>query len=255
MRRQWSILVLGFLVVALAATVAAWHSGLRASIPGLDEVRSAAEARRDGSDEPVLLVSGKPVTLAELSEMERWTAANLAWMREALAVTEDPHQRVLLEQQIAVMERYGTPTVALAALIRYRALEAVAEREGLWPDEATVRARVERDRALATKTDDPRLAAYLDAFGTQRYWEEWYPRVAAREIALERLYAARTGAEQDLSRRQALWMATERAIVRDAPVEVVAAEAWPASLEAARQYLDEYWALAERTAPGAVGQH
>ena len=221
------------------------QTALLASIPGLAQVESAAEARRDGQDTPVLRVAGRPVTVADLDEMEHWTVANLDWMRDALTNTTDEGQRALLERHIALIEAYGAPTVALAALIRDRALEAAAEREGLWPDEATVRARVERDRALAATSGDARLAAYIRTFGEQAYWNDWYPRVAAREIALERLYEAHTGHLSDLQQRQALWLETERSIVQEAGIEVVEDERLPASVDSALRYLDEYWKLTE----------
>ena len=237
------IALLGSLV--LVGSVALTRStGLTARFPGLDRVESAAEAAREGGRETVLLVAGKPVTAAELAEMEHWVAANLTWMREvgtSGAVTAE--QRAFLERQAGLIERHGVPTVALASLIVDRAVAAAAEREGLWPDERTVRERVARDREVAATSDDPRLKAYLAAFGEETFWDEHYPRVIALEIAEERLYEARTKGEPDAARRQALWLTEERALALGAPIEVVVPERLPASIDAALQYLAEYYDL------------
>jgi len=246
-RKRFVVLAGVIGLATLVVSVFVRNAALLASIPGLTKVESAAEVRREGQETPVLRVSSRLVTQADLAEMERWTAANLDWMWQALAGATDEGQRALLEGQIALIEGYGTTTVALAALIRDRALEAAADRAGLWPDEATVRARVERDRALAATSDDARLSAYIRTFGEQAYWDEWYPRVAAREIALERLYEARTGHLSDFQQRQTLWLETERSIVQEAGIEVVENERLPASVDSALRYLDEYWKLTEKS--------
>jgi len=124
------IALLGSLV--LVGSVALTRSvGLTARFPGLDRVESAAEVAREGDRETVLLVAGKPVTAAELAEMEHWVAANLTWMREvgtSGAVTAE--QRAFLERQAGLIERHGVPTVAVASLIVDRAGGAGGGRPG-----------------------------------------------------------------------------------------------------------------------------
>ena len=241
--RIGTIALLGLLVL-VGAVALARSAGLTAPFPGIDRVESAAEAARNGDRETVLLVADKPITAAELTEMEHWVAANLAWMGEVgtrMAVTEE--QRAFLERQARLIEEYGKPTVALAALIVDRTLEAEAQRQGLWPDERTVQARVERDRDLTATSDDPRIKAYLQAFGETAFWQVHYPRVVALEIAKERLYQERTKDESDPTRRQARWLAKERALVLGAPIEVVVPERLPASIDAAVEYLKQYYDL------------
>jgi len=70
-----------------------------------------------------------------------------------------------------------------------------------------------------------------------------YPRVVALEIAKERLYQERTKDEPDPTRRQARWLAEERALVLGAPIEVVVPERLPASIDAAVEYLKQYYDL------------
>ncbi|MFN3337293.1 MAG: hypothetical protein ACK42I_07315 [Thermomicrobium sp.] len=242
MRWKFALLLTlaGVLALGLVSVVAA----LPGAVPGLDFVRRAADERREENTEAVVLVNGRAITAAELAEMEQWVNANLSWMREAEKEATDPTQVALLRRTRELIERSGPRTVALAALIRDRALESAAIARGVWPDEATITERVARDRELAEQMKDPRLDAYVTTLGPAVYWERFYPGVVARELAEERLFEAVTGDELDLAVRQKRWLTFEREQVRSASIEVTDSEALGAtSLEAAFAYLEQYWSL------------
>jgi len=242
MRWQFALLltlagVLGFGLVSVVAA-------LPGTVSGLDFVRRAADERRNGNTETVVLVNGRAITAAELAEMEQWVNANVSWMREAEKETTDTTQVALLRRTRELIERSGPRTVALARLIRDRALESAAIEHGVWPDEATIAERVARDRELAEQMKDPRLDTFVTTLGPAVYWERFYPGVVARELAQGRLCEVVTGDELDLAARQKRWLTFERELVRAASIEVTDSEALgSASLEAAFAYLEEYWSL------------
>lgn len=241
---RWKVVGVLILGLVLALGVVSVVGALPRTVPGLESVRRAADERRNENTEAVVLVNGRAITAAELAEMEQWVNANVSWMREAEKEVTDASQAALLRRTRELVQQHGARTVALATLIRDRALESAAIERGVWPDEATIAERVARDRALAEQMRDPRVETYVATFSPTVYWEQFYPSVAARELAEERLYELVTGDEQDLQARQTRWLSFERELVRAVQIDVVKPEALGAtSVDAALAYLEAYWTL------------
>lgn len=137
-------------------------------------------------------VGEQPLTGLHLRSNVRGVESNLAYMRGEIERTEFEAQRQMLEDVVAVIEQHGIVTAAVAGAVLDLTLYQHALDWGLLPSDDEVRARVARDRAqLRLSGEEFPDERFINEIDEDTFWEQWYPSVIERRLAINRLYQNR----------------------------------------------------------------
>lgn len=208
--------------------------------PTFSDGQSIGEARNAADEDAVVAtVDGQPVYLADFLERKRSVEVNLDYMQR---VAESGHPAAEgIQATIDLVNQAGVENVAFASLIRDLALFQRATDEGHVPSEQEIADQTAAVRAAFDEGQIGEVAkGYVDAVGQDQYWNEIYPEVARRGLAIEKMQAA-FQQQHDPNDQEALavaWNGIEQETVEGAEVTVEDQDAVsPATVEGAVGYL------------------
>lgn len=219
------------LVIALSAVAVVAQPD-----PKRDRFENVAKARISGGDEKIGRISGIDVTKGDLEERAAAVQANLAYMKDQITAGDPAADGI--REFATLIERSGINTVALAGTIVEMSLYSRAVDQGFKPDQSAVQDRVKQDREMIEKQGQaPEVKGYIDTIGKDKYWNEIYPAVVARDMTISKLVENKTASATTPSDKSSLRADLEREVVSGAQIEV------SGDVAAALRYLDEYWKL------------
>ena len=149
-----------------------------------------------------------------------------------------------LTEFATLINKFGVETVGVAGLVEESALFREAIAKGYEVGDATVAARVKRDRDLAEQGLNPGVLAYVDVVGKDRYWTDLYPAMIRRTLTIENMRAAMIRDLVDPREQQSRWDQTRNDLVSAAVVTIIDPQlAQAVNTNAAKAYLSEQKAL------------
>ena len=194
---------------------------------------------------PVVRIGNETVSAAEFLEKVREVQSNLTYMR-GVAASNDP-AAAYMRHFLDLINRYGPENVALAGLIKDRALYQRAVNRGFSPSNDYLSIRIEADKRYITegKVAVPATTrAYIDEVGADYYWTVLFPDIERRQITTQAFWKSVTLGATNVAEATLVWTPVERQAIEQTPVEVLnQAAIAPATKEMAVDYLNAYWAL------------
>lgn len=234
-------------VIAILALLLVGGLASQASTPtqqAADRAGSVGSARASSSDQLVMIINQEPVTAADLAEKRRLVETNLDYMRQEIG--QGSLNKDFLVAFVELLEQYDPTTIAVAGLMAEQAMVHHAHEQGYAAtlDEIATRTANEKEFVASESEAAVAAGAYIDAIGPDIYWQERFPAILRREIAIDKLWDATTAGIDDMSERKQEWTRLERSVVTNADIEITQPDViHQDTIRAALAYLDRYWEL------------
>ena len=215
-------------IVAVFVLVALVMGTFIVAETGADDPRSTASERWKGvartrvetDPRPVLRVGNEVVTMADFAAQVASYEMQHATMVEDLASGRAAPFADAYQARLDLIDTYGIETVALARLIRDRAVAQESKGRGHGPSRAQIDKRVADDRKLVDQGMLPELSAYIEVVGSDEYWSRLYPAIIERELAMNELHSSIVSGLQP-DQRSAAWATVRQQSVEQTSIQVL----------------------------------